>query len=110
MAKRSTESKLSLSGDWTIAGVVMQCQTLSRFLQELESGRKKEFHIDCGNIDSIDMSGLQLLHVWVELVRMRGVEARLLNVPDGMQQIICRLGLGQTFTDNSLMSPDATLS
>ena len=46
------------------------------------------------------MSGLQLLHVWMELVKMRGVETELLNMPEGMQQTIGRLGLGQSFTDN----------
>lgn len=100
MKTRFSKTRHQLTGDWTIAGVVVQCQHLSRSLQELECGRKKKLHIDCGNIASIDMSGLQLLHVWMELIRMRGVEARLMNLPDEMQQVVYRLGLGQSFTDN----------
>ena len=100
MSTRTTDSKHQLTGDWTVSGVVGQCKVLSRSLQGLDSGRKKRIRIDCGKISSIDMSGLQLLHVWMELVKMRGVEAELLNLPNDMQRTIERLGLGQSFTDN----------
>jgi anti-anti-sigma regulatory factor len=100
MAKRTSGSKHHLSGDWTISGVADQCEALSRSLQDLESGQKKKLQIDCGKINNIDMSGLQLLHVWMELVRMRGVETRLFNLPDDMLQTIQRLGLRHPFTDN----------
>ena len=100
MAMRTTDGEQHLSGDWTISGVVSQIDPLSSYLGKLEVSRKKRIHIDCGRIDSIDMSGLQLLHVWMELVKMRGVEAQLLNLPDDMKQTINRLGLGQSFTDN----------
>lgn len=99
MAMLSTGTKHHLSGDWTISGVVGQVDLLSQSLKKLESTKKKRIHIDCGNIDSIDMSGLQLLHVWMELVKMRGVETRLLNLPADMQQAIESLGLVQSFTD-----------
>lgn len=104
MATKTTDSKHHLSGDWTISGVVNQVDLLSQSLEKLALTRKKRLCIDCGNIDSIDMSGLQLLHVWMELVKMRGVETKLLNLPDDMQHTIQRLGLGQSFTDNY---PDA---
>lgn len=104
MTTRTTDTKHFLSGDWTITGVVSQVGLLSHSLQKLASGRKKRIHIDCGKINSIDMSGLQLLHVWMELVKMRGVDAQLLNMPADMQHTIRRLGLGHSFTDNY---PDA---
>ncbi len=104
MATRTTDSKHHLSGNWTIEGVVSQVNVLSRSLQKLEAGNKKRIQVDCGKIKSIDMSGLQLLHVWMELVKMRGMEAHLYNLPDGMQQSIRHLGLGHCFTDNY---PDA---
>lgn len=99
MAMRQTDTKHHLSGDWTISGVVGQVDLLSQSLKMLTSTNKKRIHIDCGNIDSIDMSGLQLLHVWMELVKMRGVETQLLNLPADMQQAIENLGLVQSFTD-----------
>jgi anti-anti-sigma regulatory factor len=100
MATQTTESRHNLAGDWTISGVVGQLDSLSSSLDKLESAKKKRVHIDCGKIDAIDMSGLQLLHVWLELVKMRGMEADLVNLPADMQQNIRHLGLGQCFTDN----------
>ena len=100
MATRTTGSKHHLSGDWTISGVVGQLDSLKSSLQQLESTKKKCVHIDCGKIEAIDMSGLQLLHVWMELAKMRGVKTELINLPDYMYQNINRLGLGYCFTDN----------
>jgi anti-anti-sigma factor len=100
MATHTKDTRHQLTGDWTISGVAAQCEALSKSLQDLKSGRKKKIQIDCQQINSIDMSGLQLLHVWMECVRMRGVETQLLNLPDEMQQTIQQLGLGQCFTDN----------
>ena len=101
---RTTDPKHQLSGDWTISGVVSQMDSLSCSLQKLASTRKKRIHIDCTHIDSIDISGLQLLHVWMHCARMRGVHAQLINLSDDMQQTIRRLGLTNSFTDNY---PDA---
>ena len=97
MATRTTDRKHHLTGDWTITGVVGQIDSLQSSLTKLESARKKSVHIDCEKIEAIDMSGLQLLHVWLELVKIRGIEAQLLNLPDHMHQDIHRLGLGQCF-------------
>lgn len=100
MTAKMTVNKHHLSGDWTIAGVVTQVNSLSDSLQKMSTSRKKSIHIDCAMISTIDMSGLQLLHVWMELVKMRGVKAELVNLPDSMRQSIDRLGLVQCFTDD----------
>ncbi len=100
MANRTSDSNHYLSGDWTISGVVDQCEKLSRSLQNLRADNKSKLQIDCGKINNIDMSGLQLLRVWMELVRMHGVETQLFNLPDDMLQTIQRLGLHHSFTDN----------
>jgi len=101
MKTEVSDTRHQLSGDWTIAGVMNQIDSLSHYLQELASACKKRIHIDCERIEAIDMSGLQLLHVWMECVRMRGMEAQLLNLTDSMRQTIERLRLGHCFTDNS---------
>jgi len=36
------------------------------------------------------MSGLQLLHVWIECARMRGVEAKLINLPERLKHELGR--------------------
>lgn len=94
MATRTTEWKHHLSGDWTIDGLVSQLRQLTQSLQILESD-VGYFHIDCGKIEAIDMSGFQLLHVWMELLKMHGVAPKIVNPPDYMQKSIKRLGLWQ---------------
>ena len=100
MPKRTTDPWHQLSGDWTISGVVKQMDSLSNTLQSLESCGNKKLHVDCRYIKSIDMSGLQLLHVWMECARMRGVEPQLVNLPVDMHHKIQNLGLGQYFKDS----------
>jgi anti-anti-sigma regulatory factor len=104
MPTRSTGTKHLLAGDWTIAGIVNHVESLSDTLEKHSSTRRKSLHVDCGRINNIDMCGLQLLHVWKNCATMRGLQVRFVNLPDGMQQTIHRLGLGQCFTDNY---PDA---
>jgi len=100
MSKRTTDTRHQLSGDWTISGVVKQVDSLSTTLQNLESCGNKKLHVDCRNINSIDMSGLQLLHVWMECARMRGLEPQLINLPVDIHHKIQHLGLGQYFSDS----------
>jgi len=104
MTTPTTDTKHQLSGDWTIFGLVHQVDWLSKSLEKLASAGKKTVHIDCGRIDAIDMSGLQLLQVWMQCAKARGIQAHLINLPDYMQQTIQTMGLGQCFTDNY---PDA---
>jgi len=100
METQTTEHEHHLSGDWTIAGVVTQVDALSNSLEKLSGGKNRRLHVDCAKIDCIDMSGLQLLHVWMQCANMRGVQTQLINLPEAMKQIIQRLGLNQSFTDN----------
>jgi anti-anti-sigma regulatory factor len=89
---------IKLSGHWNISGVVLQIESLST-LHQLESGLEKLYNIDCSEISSVDISGLQLLHVWLQCVRLRGVKPELINLPEGMQQTIKQLGLENCFAD-----------
>jgi len=89
---------IDLSGHWNLSGVVKQMESLPVLLH-LESGREKLYRIDCSGISSIDMSGLQLLYVWMQCVSMRGVKPALINLPAGMQQTIKTLGLENCFSD-----------
>ncbi len=100
METQTTEHEHHLSGDWTIAGVITQVEALSHSLEKLSDHQNKRLNVDCAKIDCIDMSGLQLLHVWIQCANMRGVQTQLINLPEAMQQIIQRLGLNQSFTDN----------
>ena len=102
MAARTTDSKHYLSGDWTILGVADQMDLLRLSLQKLDPTKKKRIHVDCRKIEAIDMSGLQLIHVWLELVKRRGMEAQLHNLPDHMHHNFHLLRLGQCLTDSEI--------
>ena len=89
---------IALSGHWNLSGLVQQIESLP-VLHHLESGREDLYRIDCSGISSVDMSGLQLLYVWMQCVGMRGAKPALINLPAGMQQTIKTLGLENCFSD-----------
>jgi ABC-type transporter Mla MlaB component len=78
-----TEARLE--GDWTLTGVTRNLDSLALSLQQLESGSGKKLRIDCGQMEEADISGLQLLNVWMQCVRFRGVEPTLVNVPEKLR-------------------------
>jgi anti-anti-sigma regulatory factor len=92
------QADVKLTGNWNLSGVVLQIESLST-LHKLESGLEKIFRIDCSEINSVDMSGLQLLYVWIQCVSLRGVKPELINLPEGMQKAIKRLGLTNSFSE-----------
>ena len=104
MEIRTIDTKFHLSGNWTITGVKEQLDSLSHSLINLTSSDNKYVQVDCEKIDSIDMSGVQLLKVWMEYASDRGIQAKLVNLSESMQQTIQQLGFDHCFADNY---PDA---
>lgn len=101
-----TGTEARLEGDWTINGASRNLDSLALSLQQLESvGVDKKLRIDFARIKEADVSGLQLLNVWLQCVRFRGVEPTLVNVPERLRQAIQVL-IGQYFIDSY---PDASL-
>lgn len=93
-------NKFRLSGNWTISGVESQLDSLSHSLIKLDSTSKELVQVDCEQINAIDMSGVQLIHVWMECASERGIHMKLINLPDIMQQTMQQLGFGKCLTDN----------
>ncbi len=81
-------SEAHLVGDWTLSGTVGNIAFLSLSLQQLNSEKAKQLRINCGRIGKVDNSGLQLLLVWMECARIRGVVPRLTHVNEDMKQIM----------------------
>ena len=77
-----------LVGDWTLSGTVSNLEALSFSLQQINSEKEKQLRINCGRIGKVDNSGMQLLNVWMECARIRGVVPRLTNVTENMKQLI----------------------
>jgi ABC-type transporter Mla MlaB component len=87
-----------LQGELTHRGVTLNIiNSLSHSLQEITFGRENSLRIDCGGVYTADMSGLQLLYVWMQCARFRGVESELVNLPDGLQNTIQAMGLEHCF-------------
>jgi len=98
MANHLDGTGIKLSGQWDLSGLVHQIESLSA-LYQLESGPGRKIRIDCSEIGSVDMSGLQLLYVWMQCVSFRGAKPELINLPEDMQLAIKRLGLEKCFSD-----------
>jgi anti-anti-sigma regulatory factor len=91
-----------LQGDLTHLGVTHNIiNSLAVSLHQIVPGREKNFRIDCTRIRAADISGLQLLYVWMQCARFRGVEPVLVNLSASLQKTMRGMGLGHCFTGNS---------
>lgn len=89
-----------LHGDLTHSGVTSSCiDSMTVSLQQITSRGEKNVLIDCGCIRRADISGLRLLYVWMQCARFSGVELELVNLSDGLQQVMGSFGVGHGFTD-----------
>jgi len=91
MITQELDNKYFLSGNWTICGGLELVDLLSTTLNKMESGHHNKLYVDCAKIDSIDVDGLQLLHVWIECARIRGLEVKLDHLPLYMHKTIQHL-------------------
>jgi len=85
-----------LIGDWTISGVVQQVTRLTE-LEIRSSLPGVPVVIDCSGIDRIDLSGFQLLYVWLHCMQLNGLHTELVNMPEWMCEVQQRQGVAQVF-------------
>lgn len=83
-----SETEVHLKGDWTLTEVARNIDSLTRSLQQVDRGNMSTLHVDCGQMEKADMSGLQLLNVWMQCLRFRGIEPTLVNVPDKVRSVL----------------------
>ncbi len=100
-----TGTGVRLEGDWTLSGVTRNLDSLALSLQKLVPGSEKSLQVDCGQMKDADISGLQLLNVWMQCARYRGMEPTLVNVPERLRHSMQVL-VGQCFIVDC---PDAAL-
>ena len=87
-----------LHGDLTYTGVThTSIDSLTVSLQQIGFGDDKHIRVDCGRLRAADISGLQLLYVWMQCARFRGVEPELVNLPDSLQQVMQKMELSHCF-------------
>lgn len=85
MTIRVDGAEVHLDGDWTLAGAARNIDSLALSLQQIGVGMEKKLRIDCRQVIKADASGMQLLHVWLECARLRGVEPTLVNIPERLR-------------------------
>jgi ABC-type transporter Mla MlaB component len=99
MAIYSEDTVAHLQGDLTHSGVTRNIiNSLAVSLQQVVSGSEKNIRIDCGKVRAADISGMQLLYVWMQCARFRGVEPELVNLPDSLQHALQGMGIGHCFS------------
>lgn len=102
MPIRMTGTEAHLEGDWTSSGAELNINSLAHSLQQLESGNEEILRIDCGQVQEADVTGLELLQVWLECARIRGVKPILVNISERLQQIMHDLNFRHCLTADCL--------
>jgi len=91
-----------LQGDLTHSGVTGNiCNLLADSLQRVASRGDKKIRIDCKRILKSDIRGLQMLYVWMQSARNRGVEPELINQSYSLRLAMERMRFTYCFTDIS---------
>lgn len=102
MASITDSTVAHLRGDLTHSGVTNNIITsLAVSLQRIISGGDKNIRIDCKKVRTADISGMQLLYVWMQSARFRGVEPELVNLSGTLLKSFERMGFGCCFTGDS---------
>lgn len=90
-----------LQGDLTNSGMTQgSIAAMEVSLQQIESRGERNISIDCGKIRAADISGLQLLYVWMQCARFSGVESELVHLSSSLRQAMQRMGLVHCFVGN----------
>lgn len=89
-----------LQGDLINSGVTDNIiKSLAALLQKFASGGKKSIRIDCGRIGTADIGGLQLLYVWMQCARFRGMQPELVNLSGSLRQWMQGMGIENCFAE-----------
>lgn len=94
----SNGSITHLQGDMTHAGITLNIiNSLAEALQRATVAGEKKIQVVCDKIMSADISGLQLLSVWMQCARLRGVEPELVNLPEKLKKDMLKLGMNHLY-------------
>jgi anti-anti-sigma regulatory factor len=87
-------SMVHVGGAWTLDGITqLAIDSLIFTLQQIEVGNARRLLVDCRDVIAIDSTGQELLNVWMQCARLRGVEPELLNPPSKLRQVFQSFGL-----------------
>lgn len=98
MSSETREEEIRLSGDWSIFSIAEKMPFLLERLTALATGAGKPAVIDFGAVDTIDVSGWQLLVLWLRRCRQLGLSPIMANVSDDHRRRLDLLGFAGEFT------------
>ena len=88
-----------LKGDLTCSGVTCRSiAALTSSLHRIVAAGEKKIRIDCARIRRADISGMQLLYVWMHCAKLNGVALELVNLSYSLQRLMRKLKLGHCFS------------
>jgi len=78
-----------LWGDWTAAEMnYTHIDSLTALLDTIEAGGRKCLEIDCAHLNSIDDSGEHYLSIWLNCLKLRGIEYTLVSSAGKQEEAI----------------------
>lgn len=81
-------SMVHLEGNWSLTGVTqISLNSLVGALQQIKPDDTRKLHIDCRHVLAIDSTGRQLLKVWMQCAKLRGLEPELINLPNELNHL-----------------------
>lgn len=106
--KRISHGVVHLHGNLTHIGVTNNIvKALAVSLQQTEAAGEKNIRIDFGKVRSADTSGLQLLYVWMQCARFRGVEPVLTNLSGTLQQTMRSMGFENYISGSGIQAANS---
>jgi len=92
-----------LEGDWTLAGVTQNnINSLAVALEQIKPNKSRKLQIDCRNVITFDKTGQELLNVWVQCAKNRGVEPELIIPPNNFRYSFKSLGFRCRYTSRNM--------
>jgi ABC-type transporter Mla MlaB component len=80
-----------LQGDITHAEITLNIiNSLDEALHMTTRTGEKKIQIVCDKIKSADISGLQLLSVWMQCARLRGLDPELVDLPEKFKKVMLK--------------------
>lgn len=78
-----------LMGNWTRTEMTDgNIDSLGVSLQQLKVAGVKNLRIDCGQLNEVDASGLQVLYIWLRSFRFRGIDLQMVNPPRKLRKTL----------------------
>jgi ABC-type transporter Mla MlaB component len=92
-----------LMGNWTRTEMTdRNIDSLALSLQQLKVAGVKNLRIDCGQLNEVDASGLQVLYIWLRSFRLRGIDLQMVNPPSKLRKTLQGLLIKICYQDKIL--------